>query len=1356
MFFSKSDQGAQSAWRGYSSQTLYIASRIISEPENYEFYPEQLEDLLIKQDGHIIEVVQVKDLSSPLTLSHLASTKESKSERGFFKRICSLRYAEPMFKTIRIVYFGELGAELYGFSIGNTSDKKKIFDKLINEHELSSDEASWILSKLVFQKVEKKALEEQIMNQLKSFVSTMAAPELAKTLLVQYVAELSKSRSYTSLTLWQEKIYRIGNDIAAMDGYFKEYQKSITRLCDITSEKSIEELRQEFSHGVSAHPAHIRNNLDLVRIEWLEKIASSLDKHKAVIVKGVSGQGKTALCLRFILNNYHEQLVFCVTHIQSSRQAENLVNVLQGITRHTQDIIVYIDVNPGEPNWTLLLQELQLRGISVPILVSIREEDFKLSKVDSSKIVFDEIDLKLSKEEAQNIFTSITSNKPHPIFRSFEDAWCQFGEEGPFLEFMYLLNNNQTLRQRLEAQIDRLISENVPDSWLMLLNLVCYAGRIGSPVSFENVKRESNCENAIAAIHRMSKEYLIKSSEDGFYIEALHPLRASIICDILSDRMAVDSSEILIKCLKCVGKRYPQLLLMDYFTQKPYNSALIKQIANIPCRDWTVFASMLKTMLWLDVKIYVERNQKVFEDLITKKGTQWIIFSPIDITGELVPKQLFADVLFEALSERYKEVINHNEIERTKNCLTSFEIMYEITDLWMQNSNIPSDLPRSDIEWSDFGYSLFWLAKRKQIVDLPFTKEMFEEAVKYGDIKSKADAMLGLYLQGKIDWYNACEPILRERLISHYNVIKMVILENEVSCEFVPPIFNENERYNIKNVNHFWVMNMVDLLSRLYHDKEYVGAKLVGVDLFGDLGFPAYDSEKRIHRSNLPDPWVTEINRLFRTRIYFSYRPINWQEYNQQVITIRQKTLDLIRTFITSVDYIYRKRFINNERMSKLLKKINDVKKLLHNDILLPKNAVDPYCLYSEGFNMQEKDSDTQEKNSNQIINNKFTLGLSIYLYKDFTKSFKDTFHNFFLFVDRFINILFSRTKGLNYNLKDSELALINIYDSAKSLFKMQQEYSKLFLRYAPEDYIQFEREEVEGMITLLNIAHHVVNNPPRGIAIAYDAKQRYRKIEKLVNKTFEKSVIVRKIIVVENSDVEYTKTMFLLQDCDSLEQIQIEQLFKNMCLRLREQWQDAVAYNSMRWYLETQWPTMVFAPLYKGLPVLGGYRMPLYKILDVNEDLIATPLFPAIIPMEVYNQLDIDFSKMDKWLKAASYVEKLRLLFIQYNIVVSKITSESDICEQGIAIYLENFSNYISDTMTKINEFIQTGIDILPNIEDNVAMELCGIIITSFDEMEKIINGMSSLEPLDELPELLRDVTSSMILLFPYVVENC
>ncbi|NLI92565.1 MAG: PAS domain S-box protein [Peptococcaceae bacterium] len=73
MPFTKSDIGAQSAWKGYSSQTLYIASRIMGETANDEYYPEHLEDLLIKRDGQVVEAVQVKNLSDPLTISDLAN-----------------------------------------------------------------------------------------------------------------------------------------------------------------------------------------------------------------------------------------------------------------------------------------------------------------------------------------------------------------------------------------------------------------------------------------------------------------------------------------------------------------------------------------------------------------------------------------------------------------------------------------------------------------------------------------------------------------------------------------------------------------------------------------------------------------------------------------------------------------------------------------------------------------------------------------------------------------------------------------------------------------------------------------------------------------------------------------------------------------------------------------------------------------------------------------------------------------------------------------------------------------------------------------------------------------------------------
>ena len=52
--FQKSDKGAQAAWKGFSSQTLYIASRLISDKGGYEYYPEDVEDLVIKKNNVVI------------------------------------------------------------------------------------------------------------------------------------------------------------------------------------------------------------------------------------------------------------------------------------------------------------------------------------------------------------------------------------------------------------------------------------------------------------------------------------------------------------------------------------------------------------------------------------------------------------------------------------------------------------------------------------------------------------------------------------------------------------------------------------------------------------------------------------------------------------------------------------------------------------------------------------------------------------------------------------------------------------------------------------------------------------------------------------------------------------------------------------------------------------------------------------------------------------------------------------------------------------------------------------------------------------------------------------------------------
>lgn len=281
----------------------------------------------------------------------------------------------------------------------------------------------------------------------------------------------------------------------------------------------------------------------------------------------------------------------------------------------------------------------------------------------------------------------------------------------------------------------------------------------------------------------------------------------------------------------------------------------------------------------------------------------WLCFSPFDISGELRSNEFILESIADKFPEKTEAI--RKDINWMRDSLTSVVITYEATDLWVKNSDSPCNAPKSDTEWSDFGYSLFWLAKRKRIIQLPFLLETIREATKTGDIQAKADMVAGLYFQENFDWYVICEAVLRERIIEHFRVIKMTVTETEVSCAFVSPYFVDNKNSPMpENFNHFWVMKMVDLLSKLYPDKEYVGAELVGVDLLSDLGITAMDYHKRINRSQLPYAWITEINSWLLSRLDYWKRPEDWKEYVQRVDAIRQNALDLVHIIIRTIDYI--------------------------------------------------------------------------------------------------------------------------------------------------------------------------------------------------------------------------------------------------------------------------------------------------------------------------------------------------------------------------------------------------------------------------------------------------------------------
>lgn len=132
-----------------------------------------------------------------------------------------------------------------------------------------------------------------------------------------------------------------------------------------------------------------------------------------------------------------------------------------------------------------------------------------------------------------------------------------------------------------------------------------------------------------------------------------------------------------------------------------------------------------------------------------------------------------------------------------------------------------------------------------------FSNQEILSLMKDGNVESKIDAALGFYKQGFLELYTMSEFVLRERLIQHYNILFLDIAESDVQCRFVPPYFKQNnEVEKQENLNHYWTMNMVNLLSRLYPEKETISVKLIGVDLLSDLGIKPFDFEKNYKRAS--------------------------------------------------------------------------------------------------------------------------------------------------------------------------------------------------------------------------------------------------------------------------------------------------------------------------------------------------------------------------------------------------------------------------------------------------------------------------------------------------------------------------
>lgn len=1104
--FADSEKGAKAAWNGFTSQTLYIANRLMLLNDESEFSPEKVEDLLVSDNGIPLESIQVKNITADLTLSHFSPQKPD----SFFRRSLALRKENEKLK-ISIISFGPLGKELIDITENNKKTIGTIVNRLVGYDYLLAD-AEWLLSHLEIQIVDYDDLEKQIFNELNKITETMAAPALAFDVLISYISNLSQKGGKTSKFDWEKKLHDIATDFAAMSGFQQEYGRSLRPLFEYKSGLTSEKLGEGYRMGINAHPDHIRNKLDLRREKWIERIKNGFSDNQIVILRGASGQGKSSLAFRYLIDTYPESNVFLIEQIENKTQAANILAALSNLSAtRDNNLIAYIDVAPYEKDWLWIVGQLQKTGRNLKLLITIREEDYRRTVVDKSDISFDDIEMLFDKSEAEWIYSQQDAKR----FRNFEEAWLMFGESGPLMEFIYLINETSTLKQKLEAQINRIRMEEIEaQTWLSVLRLSAYAGRLNINLNLTKVIQATECRNYDKMIYLFEKEYLLRETENKIYIEPLHAIRAEIIYSILKDLGLYPEEDLLLSAIKCVDD-HSQMLIVNHCYSNQYSLDLIENIAMLSFDKWSNYASTVNGILWIEVYNLYQLDREVLLEGDKVSSNAFGFLALPDVSGLLGEVELssFFEILQKTNPQRFelfKEIFGR---------IPQKHLEYSFIDRFFELSKgtLPSYLPDKNHEISDLGFVLFWLSIRGFLISPFFDMNKVVQLIGVADIDNMLDLTEGIYYQKWHGIYSAVLPIMRDCVCSKFRVIVLEEADNNISSQFIVDVFNDdikNSRYS----PHARTMAVVQAFRKLYPGKQRYAVKILGADFMD--GIPVLDGEKNIDARYLPSEYITQLNGWFHNLNIYDHRVGTWNEYVENIIDVRNSIVDSAQALLEGIGYLYKKngnlKKLTDENISKLIAETE--KKILNDHSILPKFTMDRFGFSKESYETNKNDDDKKDVGIQVAQNSQSAPGaMAGVVTLFFRKAFRDYCTHFSNFLQQKDDLIVSRIQGATENHK-GDLSTINLIDAVSQIKVIQMEFEKLFSDLTDQNEIsQLRIKEDESLELLLNVWKFLEKTNVQKIdSVVYGQKNLIRKekheIEWFFTKKLETLVGVKSI----------------------------------------------------------------------------------------------------------------------------------------------------------------------------------------------------------------------------------------------------
>ena len=1258
---------ATPAYRGYRLQTLYILWRILTSDcdAGQVFQPEGKEDLAVYDSGdNLSEVIQVKAYSNNLTLSYL----EPSSPDSFLYRINKLLQDTPNINPY-IVSFGEIGRELTDACKTDGTDRKKVVEKLCKYRQISQKDAISLMAKIKLFSVKEKSLKDDVFASLKASLMGVDANS-AFDLLNFWLDICAEQKIKLAQQDVIDKIERVGIFLAERSSHHKEWFTSIIPIQERQiNQNEIDKLSEQFYRGVAARYEHILANVDVNRFSWLKEIDNKFKQNNIVIIHGSSGQGKTTLAYRYLHEYFPSQWRFLIRLIENREHALSIARALEG---HAQalgiPLAIYIDVSPKDSSWTELIKQLSNLP-NIRILVTVREEDYRRASVDNTQFQFSEIELTFNISEAQQIYQSLVNLKLPSAILDFEDAWNRFGNEGMLLEFVYLITQGESLRQRLSQQVKRLEDEcrlgQLNAKELELLRLVSVASAFEARLKLRPLIEHLSLSVPRRTLELFEKEYLLRRSDDSSLLQGLHPIRSEILTELLTDSVFCPWSETASKSLPFMFEADVESFLLYSFSRyKEERQTLLDALSTYEPKQWCGIAGVIKALIWLGVDEYVDKNLSLIKDLFADIGKGFLVILDFDIANLDTKIGSMSEILLNKnLLPREKE----SEIKANIARQTDKNKVFERSKFWISNRKFNPLVPGNDTDWSAMAETVFWdnHLSLNSLSESSLQKINFEEIIYDLPIDILANLIFSLYQSHQqifTTWFEAN----RNKIISRFRQDTQTIAVEDngetLRLHFIlgldrsdSNLVNNQPKVRSKeSLFHKEAMWRVDLLRKLIPDRGAYGCQGYGHKLWTNQSLDDLDetSKPGVSTKYLPHVWLSSLNSTFLGLADRKFRPNTWQEYTDQILDLRVTVLEMLKQFESNLDIYFRKK--KEYRQFCKLVDSNEWKSCanqLCKSVLLPSCAVDEWGFITEGRDNsnESKQSESQSKHHNSKPFS--SRSLAVERYADFLSVFNEytrTLLNFFNQAGRIIAVnsnlgrkakteldkksIFKKVKELKIGY-DPRVSVINLIDSSKNLHLFQREFRILLSNFVRDDYlINLEREEKEIINRVLVLWYFFCFHPEKNVQNAYSKFQpqidkKIRQYKQALENTIKANYSDINIKVIERGFLwKDKKALFLIFDVNSPEEIYL--FYKDIIEKIKDIFHSKEETGIEQNIFEMiDWSEIILLPLLKGKSLnCLAWRLDLLTLLykENSEELGWWNHVQQPIPSDVLEQLNI------------------------------------------------------------------------------------------------------------------------------------